>query len=261
MCETTILDQIKQHHQEENTASEEVFEFLYRCAMVDAISMKSFKGKKKWVYNVQEAKKCVKVYVDKLFAQDSFKSQEEHDTLFLEIAHKICDAINQNKDREDDFTFGNAQKLLNMTAKHCCIYTYMNPSLWDIFKFCHCPMDGRMLENAWEKYNERDFNIILKDKEKENLRTKGTFCRPWGTENFENTEIFLHAIWHLQKSFESGRKTKNVFRWNWIFIFGISSKKKRNKSFRIQKQPPHCRGCFYLERFFSVRFAYDWQNA
>lgn len=197
MYENTILAEIKQQHQEKKQTGERVFNFLYGCAMVDAILRAAFKGKKKWIYDVREAKECVKAYVNKLFAQDSFKSQEEHDALFLELAHKICDAINQNTDREDTFTFGNAQKLLNMTAKHCFIYMYMNPSLRENFKFCHCPMDGIMLKAVWDQYkkiektNDKGRNSVLGG--------SGEFVKAWGTEDFEN-DTFPQRYKNFQKT-------------------------------------------------------------
>lgn len=188
MCEPTILDRIKKQHQEENQTRERVFNFLYGCAMHDAILQLSFNDKeKKWVYDVQEAKECVKVYVNKLFSERAFRDQAEHDRMFRGLAHKICSAINKKKDRGDDFTFGNAQKLLNMTAKHCFIYIYRNPSLRENFKFCHCPMDGIMLDAVWKKYEE----IEKTDDEgrRSVLGTSEEFHKSWGKEDFEYGEV------------------------------------------------------------------------
>lgn len=188
MCEITILDKIKKKDREENKTREKVFEFLYGCAMVDAIIQKSFDdNEKKWIYDVQEAKECVKVYVNKLFSERAFRDQVEHDRMFLGLAHRICSAINKKKGRGDDFTFGNAQKLLNMTAKHCFIYTFMDLALRDNFKFCHCPMDGIMLKVVWDNYKR-----IEKDDDKGRRCVLGTseeFHKSWGKEDFEYGEV------------------------------------------------------------------------
>ena len=44
-----------------------------------------------------------------------------------------------------NFTFGNAQKLVNMTAKYLYISTFMDNEKRQLFKNCDCPMDSVML--------------------------------------------------------------------------------------------------------------------
>ena len=45
-----------------------------------------------------------------------------------------------------NFTYGNAQKLINMTAKYLYIRNYSNPQLTASFKNCHCPLDNQIVK-------------------------------------------------------------------------------------------------------------------
>ena len=46
-----------------------------------------------------------------------------------------------------EFSYGNAQKLVNMTAKYIYIATYFNDDYKDKFEKCHCPMDSLIVES------------------------------------------------------------------------------------------------------------------
>ena len=60
-------------------------------------------------------------------------------------------------DEDNHFTFGNAQKLVNMTAKYMYLRSYGDPNERKLFKFCHCPMDGTMIRIVKEKYPKASF--------------------------------------------------------------------------------------------------------
>lgn len=74
--------------------------------------------------------------------------------------NEICDAIvkacNDKKVLEKDFTYGQAQKWLNMTLKYMLIMGFWNDELKDIIGVMHVPVDSYVIEAVW-----KDEHIIL----------------------------------------------------------------------------------------------------
>jgi hypothetical protein len=159
--------------------SAKVFDFLYGCSMHDAILQQAFKGKKEWVGKVEQAKPFLREYIDCIVG-DKFSSQEEHDKTFISVADNICKVINENKapDAKDVFSFGNAQKLINIAAKHTYSICYWAPALREHFRWCHCPLDSIMLQKVWARY-EKDFGNNARQKA---LGSVDFFCKAWGNE-------------------------------------------------------------------------------
>lgn len=166
---------------DEKVLTEKVFDFLYGCAMRDAIGQKAFQGKKDWVGKLSAPKPVLRAYIDKVL-QNGFTSQQEHDAYFLQMANKLCNLINSSRPTEATgvFSFGNAQKLINMTAKHSYSLCYNNPGLREGFRFCHCPVDGIILETVWQRYENRF------GKEEQLQKLTADFRKPWGNEGTEN---------------------------------------------------------------------------
>lgn len=166
-----------------------VFVFIYGCAMHDAILQKSFTGEKKWVGQVSEARTAVKHYIDSVlcgeFSNGSESVEKAHEKAFLETVNAVCCAINTSTLREanaDVFSFGNAQKLINMTVKHVYAHTYSNPSVRECFRYCHCPLDSIMLGKVWKAYKE----AFGKEKTTCDLGNSVDFQTSWGNEGSEN---------------------------------------------------------------------------
>lgn len=163
------------------------FNFIYGCALRDAVLQKSFVGDKAWINNVTKAIAPVKTYID-LVLEGKLKNVEEHDEAFLKAAKDVCDEINNYTPRPAGagiFHFGNAQKLLNMTVKH--VYTHMYSihtvkygSIRENFRFCHCPLDQEMKSNVWKDYG----NTIGPKERKKALLSFDEFNKAWGNEDF-----------------------------------------------------------------------------
>lgn len=164
------------------TISNKIFEFIYGCAMRDAILQKAFIGEKSWVEGIEEPKSILKTYIDKVL-NNEFESQENHDEIFLETANDIFKAINNQKPdyASDVFSFGNAQKLINITAKHIYSLCYGNSDLRDSFRYCHCPLDSIMLNKVWKMYKDCFGN----DARRNQLLSKEFFCQSWGNEGMQ----------------------------------------------------------------------------
>lgn len=134
----------------------EIFGFIYIAALRDATLMKAYEGSKSDLGKCEGAKETVRQYVEEVLAgkQPDFYVAEK----------KLEDAFNDEK-----FTFGNAQKLLNMACKYFFILCYNNSSLRECFKSCHCPMDNIMIDavkREMRKCNYDDYKSILDNYEK-----------------------------------------------------------------------------------------------
>lgn len=171
------------YHQEE--MHRKVFAFVYGCAMHDAILQKAFPAEdKKWIGEEESAKDRLRAYIDQVL-QNSFVSQDDHDRHFLATANDICTCINNSKHKPAamnvDFSFGNAQKLINITVKHVYSVCYYNAALRKGFQYCHCPVDRIMLGKVWEMYKDATDRKTCAAK----LGTKEQFCTSWGKEGLE----------------------------------------------------------------------------
>lgn len=174
---------------------EKVFNFIYGCALRDAILQKSYDGERTWIgSDVPEAQDYVKKYINRVlmgeFEKDDEAVKKAHDKAFLETAINVCNAINgyiKKPIGAGRFSFGNAQKLINMTVKHVYAHTYSihtvgYSSIRERFRYCHCPMDSIMLSTVWKEYRET-FGL------KERKILGSNFGKAWGKEDFEIDKV------------------------------------------------------------------------
>lgn len=117
-----------------------IFDFVYELALRDAVMRTAYLGDKSELRKNEYAKNIVRDYADDIINKKSFD--------YYDIAKKLCDEFNSEKNSDHQFTFGNAQKLLNMTIKYLYIMCYKNSNVRECFKKCHCPMDGIMIDKV-----------------------------------------------------------------------------------------------------------------
>ena len=189
----------------EFNSRQKVFDFIYVIAMQDAVRQKAYQGERKWLWDLsKDETKAIRdkaqAFVDRILNGEFNRAdkQKEYDVKFSKLARTICDEINEQADtranregketRDGDFTFGNAQKLINMLCKYFYILVYDNFELKTCFTCCHCPMDSILLENVWEKRNE--WNDLKESLEKDFAKTitENYFNKSWGNEDFEEKE-------------------------------------------------------------------------
>ena len=65
-----------------------------------------------------------------------------------------------DKFREKGFSFGNAQKLVNMTSKYMYLTTYYVKDSKELFENCHCPMDSIMIDVVKKMSNTYKYKDI-----------------------------------------------------------------------------------------------------
>ncbi len=126
-----------------------IFGFAYGSALGDATRQQAFQGRESQLRDCEEAKAIVQAYIDDLLAGravDFYRTAREAEAAYRTYIsdHGI----------EGEFRFGNAQKLINMTAKQLYITVYADESLREKFKGCHCPMDGFMVAHLVEELDK-----------------------------------------------------------------------------------------------------------
>ncbi len=134
-----------------------VFDFIYTIAMRDATLQQAFDltksglTKKSELLNCEEAKKHVRKYIDDIIVGKK--------TDFYTVETDVETAFGQFVPGKN-FTFGNCQKLINMTVKYFYIVTYSNPTMRSHFNNCHCPMDNVMIKTVKRelKNNKKPLN-------------------------------------------------------------------------------------------------------
>jgi len=159
--------------------NDSIFNFIYIAAVHDATLQKAYVGKKAWIATeTEQAKGMLKKHVEDVLSGKYTESKKtEYDKAFLKLACNISEQINEvgkklGFEKTNQFTFGNAQKLINITLKYFYILTYQNPAEKAKFSCCHCPMDSILLEEMWDK---------VESKKNEKMRHK-EFCSSWGNE-------------------------------------------------------------------------------
>lgn len=184
-----------------------IFRFIYIEAMRDAVIQLAYNGEKKWLMEsdvINSLKNGIEVLIEKVI-NNEYLSQEEYDKDFLNVTINICEFIN-NKAKNREFTFGNAQKLINIMLKYFYITSYKNDELKVNFKFCHCPMDRELLRTIWDKCAGPD--------RFKKLGKYTYFLKNWGNEDFEKdengTDIYPKRYLLFQETVRYFAKEKDI---------------------------------------------------
>jgi hypothetical protein len=164
---------------------EKIFDFAYVAALGDAVNQKAYSGEKTVLQKNREARDIVKKYIDDIIAgrhPDFYSTANAVENSFADFLRKNSLA--------GSFTFGNTQKLINMTVKHMYRVAYVKPELRENFKGCHCPMDNIMTELVKNKiaacaFAELpcDIQLILNRK-----GWRGELCKPWSKISEDKTQ-------------------------------------------------------------------------
>lgn len=173
----------------EFSLEERIFDFAYEMALRDATLQQSYKGTdKKALRTNNEARQFVNEYIKAVFmgTQPCFYDTERkvENSFRVFIKNK---KLTTKKGTLAEFSFGNAQKLINMTAKYMYISAYANDVLRERFQCCHCPMDSIMVERIIDLIDEvslsdsedKKITGLLKEHNKSNLTWKQFLRQAW----------------------------------------------------------------------------------
>lgn len=162
-----------------NALNEEIFDFIYSAALHDAVLQKAFKGERKWIQKLSKPKEIVKGYIIAVL-ESNFSNQEAHDIVFLQTANQLCKTISASDQRPEgcrDFSFGNAQKLINIAVKYTYLRCWENAAMRKKFQYCHCPVDSIMLGRVWKQ---------CKHVPSIELGEQNAFYKAWGSEGLSD---------------------------------------------------------------------------
>lgn len=185
---------------------DKIFDFIYTIAMRDAtlqkayelIGYKTSKGakkpddyKKEELLQNSTAKDIIREYIDNIIAGNNpnFYDVEKD-------VEKSFDSFIKGKKYLSSFTFGNCQKLINMTVKYFYIVTYSDPTIRSHFNDCHCPMDNVMINMAIKELNKSGKTLANFNTTNANLR------KSWSRivqENKSQYDAFQEIVKYLAK--------------------------------------------------------------
>ena len=63
---------------EQEKILDKIFDFVYGCALHDAVLQRAFKGEKAWIRGLEEPKKKLREYIEKVINKE-FENQDNHD--------------------------------------------------------------------------------------------------------------------------------------------------------------------------------------
>lgn len=143
---------------------QKMFGFMYESALRDATLQRAFEGEKKHLSKNQEAQELVRAFTLDLL--NGRIANEVFDKRFKELLQEVENSFKRYLGNEQ-FTFGNAQKLVNMTIKYVYLTTYQQPDRRKYFTKCHCPMDSIIKAKVWKELKNQE---PLQNAELENRR-------------------------------------------------------------------------------------------
>ena len=127
----------------DNDVGRAIFDFVYSMALDDATKQNAYLGKKEFINSQDDVKALVRKYIDAIF--DDKKNPE-----MMLTAWEIKKVL-----KGSEFSFGNIQKLINMSAKYMYISCYpRDKNFREKFECCDCPMDSRMIHIVRKKYKQ-----------------------------------------------------------------------------------------------------------
>ena len=136
-----------------------VFDFIYEESMNDATRRTDAASSKSNIMKIEEIKTVVRDYAEQIINgidENKGSKFEISKKYFMQCTDSILEAIAKAKKRGKPaccFTFGNAQKLVNMIMKRLYIRHYGTDRATG-FKYCFCPMDMRMRDKIAKEYKK-----------------------------------------------------------------------------------------------------------
>ncbi len=182
--------------------NDQIFNFVYEVALRDATLRKAYTGSLDNLRDNKDAKNILRKYIDDIIQGRANKN------LFYSTEEKIEESFAEHLlGTNSQFTFGNIQKLINMTVKYMFIICYNDNKLKENFNLCHCPMDNVMINIAIDELEKINKDNLRTD-DLENLkrflkRGNKTFLRKsWSkieSNNIEQYNLYQQIISFLAK--------------------------------------------------------------
>ena len=174
---------------------DKIFNLCYEMALRDATLRCAYEGRLDDLRKGDDMKTVVKNYVHLI--KDHPDCVDVY-SVIVEVTNKAPKSKNKSENVVE-FSYGNAQKLVNMTAKYMYIATYFNDVYKDKFKNCHCPMDSLIVESLIadiKEYKKCDEALVLyKDVTGNKNRAWMSYLRePWSKMDVKQYEFFQELV-------------------------------------------------------------------
>ncbi len=164
----------------------------------------------------QKATACLKDGINKILEKEVPIEEQKDFDLWHE---ELCDKIKEKFDDSLPFTYGNAQKWVNMTLKYLylidCICSEVCPdidcfhSLQNISAYLHVPVDSYIIEKVWEmegnKTGRNDSCLPIKS---------GKTCKNGSRGKYASDKVEAWSTWDNDKYEKNYIKLQNYLRNN-----------------------------------------------
>lgn len=182
---------------------DKIFNLCYEMALRDATLRCAYEGRLDDLRKGDDMKTVVKNYVHLI--KDHPDCVDVY-SVIVEVTNKAPKSKNKSG-KVVEFSYGNAQKLVNMTAKYLYIATYFNDDYKDKFKNCHCPMDSLIVEslikNILDKQKGSQALALYKQITKRDNKAWITYLRtPWSKMTVEQYKYFQVLVNMIKKNDE-----------------------------------------------------------
>lgn len=164
-----------------------IIQFIYVESIRDAVLQLAYRGQKSWLENISlfpQSMAAIKGLIQNILA-GQYHSNEGYNKDFLQTAIVLCDEINTQAGNTE-FSFGNAQKLINLMVKYFYISSYGDNQKKQYFTYCHCPMDSILLGKIWAQRARLNASVVRK------MNSRAAFLKSWGQEDFEMVQGERH---------------------------------------------------------------------
>lgn len=249
----------------EDTSRQNIFDFIFDMAFRDATLRNAFvnpyksknksegktdrENKKQAEANFEELKKGimdktknpVAKYLDSILGNEHTVEGVYQCGVYQCKFKCMLDVLNEVKEintqikkvdpKHKGFTFGNAQKLVNMSAKYLYIACYANPEMRMRFDECDCPMDSIMIKGVINEAKE-----VGKDNKFKKLRNNTSWSSlSINDGNYENIEVFINSIPEEYYEFQQWIR-KNKYEYENVLDFDFRKWPEWSKKFdKVQK--------------------------
>lgn len=124
----------------------DVFNFIYLEALDDATRRTEAASLKCSIEGMESVREIVKEYAESVVHGDN--------PCFYDYEQKIEDVLYEQGEDYRKFTFGNIQKLINMTMKYLYIQ-YYDTDIYKNFACCNVPLDSEMRDLIRKDYGAK----------------------------------------------------------------------------------------------------------
>lgn len=200
-----------------------IFDYVYGLAMSDATRRTPCAGS--YIDFLDEAankaagiaKKWVQDYINEIVSES--KSLDFYDVA-IEVEVQL-NSINKL------FSFGNAQKLINMVAKYVYIRNYDAPCDAESFSECHAPLDGIMRDFVYRSWFY--FKLNSSSRKGPGFCISGPWSKLKGEKGINEYRAFQIAITQIIEASGLKKNGESINRLEFDFIFWEKAKKLKDK--------------------------------